>query len=77
LTSAPRDSRSFLLAASVAAMAMIAYQVGAKATRDAFFLSEYPVRYLPAMVAVTSAAALALAYASTWARSSSPASGSS
>ena len=44
---------------------MIAYQVGAKATRDAFFLSMYPVRYLPAMVAVTSAAALALAYAST------------
>ena len=46
-------------------MAMIAYQVGAKATRDAFFLSEYPVRYLPAMVAVTSAAALVLAYGST------------
>lgn len=46
-------------------MAMIAYQVGAKATRDAFFLSEYPVRYLPAMVAVTSAAALALAYGCT------------
>ena len=44
---------------------MIAYQVGAKATRDAFFLSMYPVRYLPAMVAVTSAAALALAYGST------------
>jgi hypothetical protein len=65
LTSESRDNRSFLVAASVAAMAMIAYQVGAKATRDAFFLSMYPVRYLPAMVAVTSAAALALAYGST------------
>ncbi|HEX5031121.1 MAG TPA: hypothetical protein VFX78_06665 [Candidatus Eisenbacteria bacterium] len=65
MTSAPRDTRSFLLAASVAAVAMIAYQVGAKATRDAFFLSMYPVRYLPAMVAVTSAASLALAYGST------------
>jgi AAA family ATP:ADP antiporter len=65
LTSDSRDNRSFLVAASVAAMAMIAYQVGGKATRDAFFLSMYPVRYLPAMVAVTSAAALALAYGST------------
>jgi len=65
LTSGPRDNRSFLLAASIAAMAMIAYQVGAKATRDAFFLSMYPVRYLPAMVAVASAASLVLAYGST------------
>ena len=44
---------------------MIAFQVGAKATRDAFFLSMYPVQSLPAMVAVTSALALFLAYGST------------
>ena len=46
-------------------MGMIAYQVGAKATRDAFFLSMYPVTWLPAMMAATSALALLLAYAST------------
>ncbi len=44
---------------------MIGFQVGAKATRDAFFLSMYPVQWLPAMMAVTAALALFLAYAST------------
>ena len=60
-----RDTRPIIVAASVAATAMIAFQVSAKATRDAFFLSMYPVTWLPAMMAGTSALALILAYAST------------
>jgi ATP:ADP antiporter, AAA family len=44
---------------------MIAYQVGARATRDALFLTHFPYRLLPAMMAATSVLAIALAYAST------------
>ena len=44
---------------------MIAYQVAAKATRDAFFLSNFPVTALPAMMIATSVLAIALAYAFT------------
>ena len=44
---------------------MIAFQVGARATRDAFFLSNFPITLLPAMMAATSALAVALAYVAT------------
>jgi AAA family ATP:ADP antiporter len=57
--------RAALLAATVTAAAMIAYQVGARATRDALFLTHFPYRLLPAMMAGTSVLAIALAYAST------------
>ena len=53
------------MGATVTAMAMIAYQVAAKATRDAFFLSTFHVSALPAMMIATSILAIALAYAST------------
>ncbi|MGH7680889.1 MAG: hypothetical protein ACRENN_02765 [Candidatus Eiseniibacteriota bacterium] len=59
------DTRHAILAATVVATSMIAYQVGAKATRDAFFLSNFPVTALPAMVLGTSALAITLAYGAT------------
>ena len=57
--------RAALLAAVVTAAAMIAYQVGARATRDALFLTHFPFRLLPAMMAGSSVLAIAFAYAST------------
>ena len=59
------DTRSAVLAATLVATAMIAYQVGAKATRDAFFLSNFPVTALPGMMIATSVLAIALAYGAT------------
>ena len=50
------------MGATVTAIAMIAYQVAAKATRDAFFLSTFHVSALPAMMIATSVLAIALAY---------------
>ena len=44
---------------------MIAYQVGARAMRDALFLTHYSYRLLPAMMAASSVLAILLAYAST------------
>jgi len=44
---------------------MIAYQVAAKATRDALFLSTFPVTALPAMMIGTSLLAIGVAYAGT------------
>ena len=45
------------------AAAMTAFQVGAKATRDAFFLSSFSIALLPAMMAAASGLAVLLAYA--------------
>jgi AAA family ATP:ADP antiporter len=53
------------LGATVTAIAMIAYQVAAKATRDALFLSTFPLSALPAMMIATSVLAIGLAYAFT------------
>ncbi|HLQ67197.1 MAG TPA: HEAT repeat domain-containing protein [Candidatus Limnocylindrales bacterium] len=61
-TTTPRSTTVALLAT---ATAMIAYQVGARATRDAYFLTNFPVTMLPAMMMATSVLAVALAYAST------------
>ena len=41
---------------------MIAFQVGGRAARDAFFLSEYPIAALPAMVIAGALAAIVLAF---------------
>jgi hypothetical protein len=49
--------------AAVTATAMIAYQVAAKATRDALFLSSYDVASLPAMMIGSALVAIGLAYA--------------
>ena len=58
------ESRSAVLAATVTAAASIAFQVGAKATRDALFLSNFGVGALPAMVMVTSIVAIGFAFVS-------------
>ena len=52
------------MAATITATSMIAYQVGAKATRDAFFLSNFPATSLPAMMIATSILAITLAFVS-------------
>jgi ATP/ADP translocase len=44
------------------AFAMIAYQVGAKATRDALFLSSFPVASLPAMTIAAAVFSVAMAF---------------
>ncbi|HWN83471.1 MAG TPA: hypothetical protein VNM87_15360, partial [Candidatus Udaeobacter sp.] len=62
---ASRDLRSAVYMAGLTAAAMIAFQVGAKATRDAFFLSNFPVAALPAAMAASSALSVALAFLST------------
>ncbi|HEU4333469.1 MAG TPA: hypothetical protein VFT32_03155, partial [Candidatus Eisenbacteria bacterium] len=49
--------------AAATAFAMIAYQVGAKATRDALFLSSYPVSALPLMTITAAIVSIAMAFA--------------
>jgi ATP/ADP translocase len=44
------------------ALAMIAYQVGAKATRDALFLSSYSISSLPAMTIASAIFSIAMAF---------------
>jgi AAA family ATP:ADP antiporter len=48
------STRSAVAAAAAASAAMIAFQVGGKATRDALFLSSFPLTMLPTMVIVSS-----------------------
>jgi len=52
-------------AAALTATGMIAYQVAAKATRDAFFLSTFSVSGLPAMMVASALLAILLAIAAT------------
>ncbi|TMQ55812.1 MAG: hypothetical protein E6K75_09115, partial [Candidatus Eisenbacteria bacterium] len=61
---APTDTRSAVLAATVAAAAGIAFQVGSKATRDALFLFSFGARALPVMVMATALLAIAFAFLS-------------
>lgn len=58
-----RDLRGAVLVASATAVSLIAFQMGAKATRDALFLSHYDVTALPAMVIASAAISLGLAFA--------------
>ncbi len=58
------ETRSAIFAATVAAAASIAFQVGSKATRDALFLSSFGVGALPAMVMATSVLAIGFAFLS-------------
>ncbi len=46
--------RTAVVAAAAASAAMIAFQVGGKATRDALFLSSFPLTMLPTMVITSS-----------------------
>jgi len=57
-----QEIRSAVLGATVTSIAMVAYQVAAKATRDAFFLSNFPVQALPVMMIATSVLAIGVAY---------------
>lgn len=52
-----------LLAAVISAGAMIAFQIGGKAARDALFLSTFPVTTLPGVVAAAAAFSVAVALA--------------
>jgi hypothetical protein len=54
-----------VLSATLAAAAMIAFQVGSKATRDALFLSNFAVSDLPVMVMVAAAVSMAMVIPST------------
>jgi AAA family ATP:ADP antiporter len=60
-----RETTAAITGATVTAVAMIAYQVAAKSTRDAFFLSTFQVTALPAMMIATSILAIAVAFAFT------------
>lgn len=59
---ADRETRRAVLLAALTAGTLIAFQMGAKATRDALFLSHYDVTALPAMVIASAAVSLALAF---------------
>lgn len=63
MTSDRDRGRAVAIAASTAGV-MIGFQTAAKATRDALFLSTFPVAALPTMVIVAALAAVALALAS-------------
>src|SRR4030095_4752765 len=52
------EADSLVLAATVSAGAMIAFQVGGKATRDALFLSSFSVSALPTMLLASAATSI-------------------
>ncbi len=64
MSPASNEARSAYLASMVTAAAIIAVQVGGKATRDALFLSTFGVASLPAMVMVTALLAIGFAFLS-------------
>jgi hypothetical protein len=53
-------------AAAVSAAAMIAFQVGGKATRDALFLGSFPVTELPRMLILSAAVSIAAVFTSSF-----------
>src|SRR5262245_40386265 len=57
------DPSSLVVPATLSAAAMIAFQVGGKATRDALFLSNFPVDTLPAMLVVGAATSILMVVA--------------
>lgn len=67
-------TRRAVLAATLVSLAMIGYQIAAKATRDALFLSSFDVAALPRMVMASAAASVLLAVAAArWMAAASPA----
>jgi hypothetical protein len=58
------ETRSAVLAATVTAASSIAFQVGAKATRDALFLTSFGAKALPVMVMATAILAIVFAFIS-------------
>ncbi len=63
LASVDSDTRAAVVTATLTSTAMIGYQMAAKATRDALFLSSFDVSALPAMVMVSAALSVLLAFA--------------
>jgi len=59
------DTRAAVITATLTSTAMIGYQMAAKATRDALFLSSFDVSALPAMVMGSAVLSVALAFAAT------------
>ncbi len=69
-----RDTRAAVITATLTSTAMIGYQMAAKATRDALFLSSFDISALPAMVMTSAALSVLLAFAaSRWMTSVGPA----
>ena len=62
MTPSDRDTKTAVMAATATATAMIGYQMAAKATRDALFLSSFDVSALPAMVIASAVLSVALAF---------------
>ena len=63
---ADRETKLAVTAAIVTSIGMLAFQTAAKATRDAFFLTNWDVTTLPTMVIAASFVSLALAYVFSW-----------
>ena len=61
LTSGEGDTRTAVITATLTSTAMIGYQMAAKATRDALFLSSFDVSALPAMVMASAVLSVLLA----------------
>ena len=67
MASSERSTRVAVAIAVVTAVIMIAFQMAAKATRDALFLSSYDVSTLPRMIMLSALVSVMVAYgASRW-----------
>ena len=74
MSSADRATKTAVVSAVITAAAMIAFQMAAKATRDALFLSTFDVSALPRMVMVSALLSMAVALlASRWMTAIGPA----
>lgn len=65
MTIGERETRTAVITATLTSAAMISYQMAAKATRDALFLSSFDVSALPLMVMTSAALSVLLAFAAT------------
>ena len=63
----PRETRTAVIAATLASTTMIGFQMAGKATRDALFLSSFDISALPTMVIVAAFVSLGLAALTSWA----------
>ena len=62
ISAGSQDTRAAVVAATATSTVMIAYQMAAKATRDALFLSSFEVSALPAMIMVSAFLSVGLAF---------------